>query len=177
MSAGAALVLLSNLDLNTLLPLSRELLGYSLAKAADGLTVPLSEFAHQLACLAAFKDSEAPPTVRAAIPYLELCHAGFLVAADERDLVDILEIAGLPFIVVDTPQRGIQTAIVSGSLNSWVRAVKLACHSQFSMSRDVRHIYNIIYTQLCNIGLKDIFGDLQTTELHDKTFLLEGKRD
>jgi len=37
---------------------------------------------------------------------------------------------------------------MSGSLNSWVRAVKLAWHSQFSMSRDVRHIYNIIYTKL-----------------------------
>jgi hypothetical protein len=176
MSAGVALVLLSNLDLNTLLPLSREILGYSPAKAADGVTIPLSNSAHQLACVAAFKDSKAPPTVRVAIPYLELFHAGFLIAADERDLVDILEISAMPFVITDTLQRGIQVAIVSGTLDDWARAVKLACHPQASINRDIRYVYNAIYTQLCNIGLKDIFGDLRTTELHDKTFLLEDKR-
>jgi len=175
MSAGAALIMLSNLDLNTLLPLSREMLGYSLAKAADGLTAPLSQSAHQLACISAFKDSKAPPTVKAAIPYLELYHAGFLIAADERDLVDILEISAMPFVAVDTIQRGIQAAVVSGSLDDWIRAVKLACRPQAS-SRDVRYVYNLIYNQLCNIGLKDIFGNLRSTDLRDKTFLLEDKR-
>jgi len=175
MSAGAALIMLSNLDLNTFLPLSREMLGYSPAKMADGLTVPLSQSAHQLACISAFKDSKAPPTVKAATPYLELYHAGFLIAADERDLVDILEISAMPFVAVDTIQRGIQAAVVSGSLDDWIRAVKLACRSQAS-SRDVRYVYNLIYNQLCNMGLKDIFGNLRTTELHDKTFLLGGKK-
>jgi hypothetical protein len=173
MKPGVALILLTEMNLDAFLPLSREMLGYSPAKAADGVTVPLRETAHQLACLAAFKDGHAAPTVRAAIPYLDLFHAGFLIAADERDIVEILEVAGLPFTHVSTRTRGIDAVIISGSLAQWRVAVKLACNSRTRLTREARHAFNCIYQALCKEGLKDMFDDLQVSEQPDQTFLLE----
>lgn len=171
MNPGVAIIITPKLDLNTLLPLGRELLGYALAKAADGAT--LSEIAHQLACISAFKDEYTPPTVRAAIPYLNLFHVGFFVAADERDMVEILETAGMPFTLKETLARGIDAAIISGSLAQWRDAVKLACHPKTQLSRGARYAFNVVYKILCKEGLKEIFNDLQVSEQQDHTFLLE----
>lgn len=175
---GVALILKSGLDLNKLLPLSREMLGYSPAKAADTVTVPLPELAHQLACVAAFKDQGAPPTIRYALPYLGFFVVGFVVAADERDMVEIMEAArGMEVAVTDTIQRGIQSAIISGTLAQWQRAIKLACSSRASLSRNARHVFNTMYKQLVDEGLKDMFDDVRVSEQPDHTFLLlEDKR-
>lgn len=176
MRPGVMLILLTKMDLSHFLPLSREMLGYSPAKAADGVTVPLQEMAHQLACVAAFKDEHAAPSVNTAIPYLNLFHAGFLFAADERDMIEILEIAAMPFTLVETLSRGIDAAIISGSLAQWRDAVKIACHPKTQLSSGARYAFNSIYKALCKIGLKDIFDDLQVSEQQDHTFLLENRR-
>ena len=176
MNPGVGLVLLTKMDLSQSLPVMRELLGYSPAKAADGVTVPLSELVHQLACVAAFKDEQANPSIRAAIPHLNLFHAGFLIAADERDMVEILEAAAMPFTCAETVGRGIDAAIISGSLEQWRRAVKLACHPKTQISRGARYAFNFVYKLLCKQGLRDIFDDLQVTEQNDQTFLLEERR-
>jgi hypothetical protein len=176
MNPGVVLVLLTKMDLTNFLPLSREMLGYSPAKAADGVSVPLPALAHQLACVAAFKDETAPPTVRTAAPQFDLFHAGFLVAADERDMIEILETASLPFTHTETLMRGVDAVILSGSLSQWRDAVKLACHPKTKLSRGARQAFNFIYKTLCKEGLKDMFDDLQATEQSDHTFLLERRR-
>jgi hypothetical protein len=164
------------MDLSQFLPVSRQLLGYSPAKAADGTTIPLQELAHQLACIAAFKNEQAGTSVRSAILHLDLFHAGFLIAADERDMVEILEIAGMPFTLTVTLVRGIDAAIISGSLTQWRAAVKVACSAKTQLSRGARHAFNSVYKILCEHGLKDMFDDLQVSEQQDHTFLLEHRR-
>lgn len=164
MSIGVALILISKLDLNTYLPTSHQILGRSLSRAADNL--PLSEIAHQLACLAAFKES----SLKDSIPPLNLYHAGFLIAANERDMIEILEIAAMPFVLTETISRGIDAVIISGSLAQWRDAVKVGCKA----SREVRLVFNSVYRILCEKGLKDIFDNLQVSEQQDHTFLLEG---
>lgn len=171
MTPGVALIIKPELDLSCLLPLARKLLGYSPAKGADGLTVPLSSLAHQLACIAAFKDEKAPATVRHARPYLGLFVVGFIVATDERDMVLILEAThGMECVVTETTQRGIQVAIISGTLTKWQRAIKLAC--QTSTAFPVRQVFNAMYKQLAEQGLRSIFDDLRVSDQPDQTFLL-----
>jgi len=174
---GVALILKSDLDLNTLLPLSREMLGYSLAKAADGSTVPLPGLVHSLACLSAFKNEDAPPTVGFAAPVWGLISIGFLVAADERDMAEILEAAhGMEATMTDTVQRGVQATIISGTLVQWQRAIKLACNSRTNSPSGVRHAFNIMYRQLVKAGFRDLFDGTTVLDQPDHTFLLEDKR-
>ncbi len=168
MNPGVALILLTKLDVQSFLPLSREILGYSPAKAADGAS--LSDVAHHLVCLTSFKDQQLPPTVQAATSQLNLLHAGFLIAADERDTVEILEIAAMPFVSTDTLSRGIDAIILSGTLAQWRDAVERGCCQD--VTRDVRHAFNTIYRELCKVGLKEIFNR-QVTNRQDQTFLLE----
>jgi len=173
MRPGVALITKTCLDLNTLLPLARKMLGYSPAKAADGATVPLPELVHQLACVAAFKDQKAPPTIKHATPYLGFFSVGFLVAANERDMVEIIEaVHGMEVAVTETVQTGVQSAILSGTLVQWQRAIKLACHPQALLSCNVRHVFNSTYRALVDIGLRDMFDGVKISEQSDHTFLL-----
>jgi hypothetical protein len=177
MRPGVALITKTNLDLNTLLPLCREMLGYSPASAADGVTVPLPELVHQLACVAAFKDRDAPPTVRYARSYLGLFSVGFLIASDERDMTEIIEaLHGMDAVITETMQRGVQATIASGTLAQWQRAVKLACHPQAPVSCNTRHVFNMVYQILGDRGLRDMFDGVKVTEQPDHTFLLEDQR-
>lgn len=176
MNPGVGLILLTKMDLSQSLPVMRELLGYSPAKAADSVTIPLSEIVHQLACIAAFKDEQASSSIRVAASHFNLFHAGFLIAADERDMVEILEVAAMPFTCTETMARGIDAAVISGSLAQWRDAVKLACHPKTQISRGARYAFNFVYKILCKQGLKDMFNGLQVTEQQDQTFLLEERR-
>lgn len=163
MQPGVALVLLSKLDLNTFLPLARRLLDYSVSKSADSFTFP--DLAHQLVCIESFKNKQAPPKVTT--KYLELFSAGFLIAADEYDMLDILEATrGMPFIVTDTIERGIQVAIIHGSLAQWRRSIKLACEVQTTHA--VKYVYNDVYRILCEHGLKNIFDGMRVTSLLER---------
>ena len=175
--SGVALILRSDLDLDNLLPLSRDMLGYSPAKAADGVIVPLPKLAHYLACLSAFKNPDAPPTVGYAAPVWGLMTIGFLVAADERDMVGVLEAThGMEAVVAETVERGIQAAIIAGTLVQWQRAIKLTCHSRTDVSREVRHTFNLMYKQLVKEGFRDLFDGVIRSDQPDHTFLLEDKR-
>lgn len=175
---GVALILKSGLDLNNFLPLARKLLGYSPAKAADGTTVPLTEIVHQLSCLSAFKDQKAPPTVSYALPILGMFSIGFLVAIDERGMTKVLETAkGMEAVVTETLQTGLQAAVITGTLIQWKRAIKLACNPRSNLSSQVRYVFNTMYRQLVEQGLRDMFDGAKISEQPDSTFLLlEDKR-
>lgn len=171
MTPGVALILQSEMDLGTLLPLCRKLMGYSLAKEADSASIPLLPLVHQLACISAFKDEKSHASVRDARPYLGLISVGFLIAADEQDMVFILEAArGLESVVSDVVQHGVKAALIIGTLAQWQRAVRFACMASTSLA--VRKAYNAIYRQLSDQGLRSIFEDFQVLEQPDQTFLL-----
>lgn len=171
MTPGVAMILQPEMDFGTLLPLTRKVLGYSIAKQADAAAIPLAPIAHQLACLAGFKDGTSSPTVKGGERYLDLLSVGFLVGADERDMVYILEATlGMSYIVTDSIQRGVQAALIIGTLAQWQRAVRSACKT--STSTAVRQVYNAVYRQLSDQNLRPIFGDLREHTQSDKTFLL-----
>jgi hypothetical protein len=171
MNPGVALITLTRLDSASFLPLSREILGYSPAKSAD--SVCLSNIVHHLVCLASFKDENVASTVQAASLCLDLLHAGFLIAIDDRDTVELVQIASLPFISTDTLTRGIDAIILSGSLAQWCDAVRRGCRED--VSRDVRYAFNSVYRALCQVGLKDMFDNRQAPVRQDQTFLLENR--
>ncbi len=175
MDPGVALVLLTKLDLDIFLPLSRDMLGYSPAQNADRALAPFKDLEFGLVCASAFKDEAAPPHLTAVCPQLNLFHAGFLIAADERDMVDILELAAMPYVRTDTLSRGITAVVISGSLAQWRDAIKLAClaQSRDPCPRGVRAAFNTVYKILVDNGLQRIFNGLQTSDLPDRTFLLE----
>lgn len=178
MNPGVLLILLTNMDLLRFLPAARDVLGYSPAKAADSVTVPLQAVPHHIACMDSFKDENATPSIRSASHCLNLFHAGFFIVADERDMLEILEVAGMPFISTESLARGVDAAIISGSLVQWRDAVKRGCHPglQSRLFRGTRHAFNSVYKILCDQGLKEMFNGLQVSEQSDQTFLLEGKR-
>ena len=131
------------LNTQTFLAACVEMLGYSPAKAADSQS--LKEIAHDLSCLSAFRDKGANPGVKNAKEIYELITVGVLVWADERDMPEILEVAGMPFALTETKIRGIQAALISGTLATWCNSVLRGC------SRDVptliRSCYDTIYLQ------------------------------
>ena len=169
--SAAVLVQFSNLDLQTLLPLVRQGLGRSVCEAADsiGADPPL----HHILCVAALKEPDLRPSGSACRPYSNLFHAGFLVAADERDMAEIFEIAGMPCIMVDTVQRGLRMAFISGTLDQWRAAVLKGCLKE--TSTEARSTYNRIYGEFNKLGLVDIF-EAKKKESSDQTFLLEHKK-
>jgi hypothetical protein len=166
----------TKIDLQTFLPLCREVLGYNPSKAADTAAVDLQELAHGLACLSAFKDETSPTHFRADCAHLKLFQAGFLLVADERDVLDILELAAMPFTATETLSRGAEAVLISGTLAQWRDAITLACDPKTEASRDVRYAFNAAYKIFCKNGMRDMFGDLHVSEQADRTFLLQHHR-
>lgn len=158
----------SVLDGPAFLAACMEMLGYSPANAAD--SQHLEEMAYELSCLMAFKDKTAKPGVKNASNVYELSTIGCLVVADERDMPDILEVAGLPHTLTETTVRGIQAAFVVGNLRQWRTAIIKGCSKQ--ATQYVRACYDTIYLQFRSIGLQDLF-DRSQRNLDDSTFLLE----
>jgi hypothetical protein len=116
------------------------------------------------------------PTVKTAEdcrPYANLFHAGFIIACDERDCAEILELAGMPSLMVDTVERGISAMFIAGTLSQWGVAVLRGCQKE--VTRDVRHTYNLIYTKFKNAGLAGLFNLKSKSHNRDHTFLLEYK--
>lgn len=151
MKPAAALILTPRLHLDKLLPITRELLGRNLAQSADTTPIPLKSIIHQLACLAAFRNAKAAPVLSK--DCVSLLSVGFVVAAEEEDMILIVEAAkGLDFIVTETQQRGVLAAIVSGTLNNWRTAI--ACGVK--AGGNVQHCYALIRSQLEHEGLGDL---------------------
>lgn len=155
------------------LGISAQVLGYSPASAADQSPRDLADTERFLSCLASLRDQRAP----AGLPPKLFAHVSFsaFVVADERDLLDILECcAGMPFVAANTLARGVQAAVVSGTLSQWRDAVKSG--SSPGVEPTVRHCFNKLYGLFCDEGL-NVWTDYRTREAPDRiTFLLEDKR-
>jgi len=167
--SGVVLVQFSTVDLSKLLVLGRQGLDRSLSEAADGagFDPPL----HHMLCVASIKDKDIRANADSIKPYLNLFHAGFVIVADERDIAEILELAGMPSLMVETVTRGMCFVFASGTLSMWRDAILRGCQKE--VSQDVRHIYNMIYGEFKKLGLTSIFEANSKPAQDGHTFYLE----
>lgn len=168
--SGVVLVQFSSVDVPKLLKLGRQALDRNLAESADGAghNPPL----HHMLCISSIKSPYAKSAndVKA---YLSLFHAGFLVAADNRDWAEILELASMPCLMTESIERDINVGFIAGSLLQWQAAILRGC--QEDTSKEARHTYNLVYTEFKNIGLSTAFDFKSRPHKRDHTFLLEYK--
>ena len=173
MQPEAILINRPAIDFGVFLGVSSKVLGYSPGTAADQSHRDLCDAERFLSCLAALRDQSAPP----GMPPKLLTHVSFsaIIVADERDMLDMLECAaGMPFVVAETLARGVQAAVVSGTLAQWRDAVKSG--SSAGVEPSVRRCFNKLHGLFCGEGL-NVWTDFRTREAPDRmTFLLEDKR-
>lgn len=168
--SGVALVQFSSVNTRKLLSLGRQAFDRNLAESADaaGHEPPL----HHMLCIAALKSPQAKSS-NDIKPFLNLFHAGFIIAADERDWAEILEIAGMPCVMVESIERGLHVGFISGTLLQWQSAILRGCQKE--VGREARQVYNSIYNEFRNIGISSAFDFKSKPNNRDKTFLLEYK--
>ena len=174
MMPDAVLIQVPSIDFRTFVGLSHKVLGRSPAASSDACRRELSDAERFLSCLAALRDERAP----VGLPPHLLRHVSFsaFVGADERDMLDILQLcAGMPFVVVETVVRGVQAAVVTGTLSQWRDAVISGCSK--GVEPPVRHCFNKLHGLFVDAGL-NVWGDFSTRPAPDQTtfLLLEDKR-
>jgi hypothetical protein len=166
-----ALIQTSSPDLGTLLGICQQALGYSVAAAVDASSRRRTDAERFISCLAAMQNHAAKPGFA---PHL-LSHAiaGVLVAADEDDMAELLSLAEMPFVSVPTLAKGVQLAVITGTLSRWKEAVKLG--STRIASTNARAAFNRIMAVLIAAGM-DVWKECESKRLSDGTLLLEDKR-
>jgi hypothetical protein len=105
-----------------------------------------------------------------------MAHVTFsvFIGTDAEDMLDILErCPGMPAVVAETTARGIQAAVVTGTLAQWREAVKAGSNPKVAAT--VRHGFNRIHGQFCAQGL-NVWSECRTRTASDQTFYLEDKR-
>ena len=169
MNPDCVLVSAPSIDFRTFIGLSHKVLGRSPASPSDACRRELSDAERFLSCLAAMRDDRAPVGLS---PHL-LQHVSFsaFIGADERDMLEILQLcAGMPFVAVETTVRGVQAAVVTGTLSQWKDAVVSGCAK--GVPTPVRHCFNKLHGLFTAAGL-NVWGDYRTREAPDHTLLLE----
>jgi hypothetical protein len=166
--SAVSLVQFSSVSIAKLLPIGRQGLDRNLAESADaaGHEPPL----HHMLTIAAMKNMHAR-SADDVKPYLNMFHAGFLIAADDYDWAEILELAGMPSLMVQSVQRGLSMGFIAGTLLQWQAAILRGCQKETSSG--ARQTYNRIYTEFKNIGLAPAFSFKSKDSPNDHTFLLE----
>ncbi len=168
MPVEAVLITGPAIDFGTLLSLTHNAMGYSLAEAADSSARKMVETEKYLSCLAAFKEENSEIT-----PNL-LIHAYFavLVMAEERDLLDILEYANMPFVRGDTMAPGVKISLLTGNLAQWRDAVAAATSE--IVPPTVRTCFTKILLLFDRAGLSAVWSNFDRTTAPDRSgFLLE----
>ena len=155
--SAVKLVMFSAFDLGTFLPIARQAKGHGVT--GDALSAEL----HNMLCVAGLIDGDAGDVEN-------FYSLAYLIAADERDMPSIVQIASMPHIITDSVVRGIQAAVISGPLHGWLRAVQIGCRAE--VAPEVRKVYNIIYKDLDS---RSLCGTLKVKayQQDDSTFLLE----
>jgi len=93
-----------------------------------------------------------------------------LVIADDCEMLDILSICSMPFVIQETSQRGVQLAVISGTLQQWRDAVKAGSAREYT--RDVRAFFN----HLMSLFDASVWQDFDRQQLPDKTLYLTYKK-
>jgi hypothetical protein len=173
MIPSAVLIQTPNVDFATFLGLCQQALGCSPAATVDASPLQRSDAERFLACLAALRDRNVSVGLA---PNL-LAHVSFsiLAAADDRDMLDILQAStAMPFVATDTLMRGVQLAVITGTLAQWRDAVKCGCSR--NSTPNTRTFFNRVMTLFESAGLSGVWRDFESRPLQDRTFLLEDKR-
>jgi hypothetical protein len=168
MLPSVVLISVPSIDFRTFIGLSHKVLGRSPAASSDACRRELSDAERFLSCLAALRDEGAPVGLS---PHL-LTHVSFsaFIGADERDMLDTLQLCGgMPFVVVETIVRGVQAAVITGTLSQWRDSVVSGCSK--GIGSPVRHCFNKLHGLFTAAGL-NVWGDFQTRQAPDQTFLL-----
>ena len=173
MNALAVLIQQPSFDFSTFLVVSHDMFGYSPSASSDASHKQLSDSEKFLSCLAAMKDRNASVSLP---PHL-LTHVSFsvLLASNERDILDVMEYcSSMPFTSAETIARGIDAAVVTGTLAQWKNAVVAGCSPDVEPS--VRFLFNKILSIFEAANLS-VWGDCtRKTNRDDNTLLLEDKR-
>ena len=172
MKPDALLVQSPSIDFQTLLGLSQKVFDRHLGEATDACRREISASERFLSLLAAIRDPKAPVGLARHL----LAHVTFsvFIGADQEDMLDILErCPGMPAVVAETTARGVQAAVITGTLAQWREAVKVG--SSPTVSTNVRHGFNRIYGQFCAKSL-DVWSEFNSRPAADQTFYLEDKR-
>jgi hypothetical protein len=168
----ACLIVKPDINFARFVGLSQQALGRSPATKVDSSALLPSETERFLSCLAALRDPHAPVGLS---PHL-LAHVTFsiLVAADERDMFDIIRLlGGMPFEPADTILRDVQLAVITGNLNQWRDCV--ISGSVTKVEANVRTFFNNVMQIFIVNGL-DVWKELKRTSVKDGTFLLTDQR-
>ncbi len=169
MPVEAVLITAPAIDFTTLLGLTHQALGYSIASVADANHRKMVDAEKFLSCLAAFKQEFGEIT-----PNL-LSHVSFsvLVIAEERDLLDILErTSGMSFVRADTTAPNVNVAVLTGTLAQWRDAV--ASGTQEAIPPAVRTCYSKILLLFDRAGLTSVWSNFERRTSPDRSgFLLE----
>jgi len=171
MQALVLLVQQPSIDFAKLLATSHDMFGYSLSAASDASHKQLSDSERFLSCLSAMKDQNAPVGL---LPHL-LSHVSFsiLIGTDDRDLMDILECcSSMSFTTAYTIIRGVQAAVITGTLLQWKTAVLAGCHETTDPS--VRFLFNKILAQFEGANLSVWSDCTRRNHQEDNTLLLKG---
>lgn len=170
MKTAAVLITKPAVDFSTFLKLAEEALGYSPSEVCDKARRPLSESERFLSCLSALKDRNSEAGLS---PNL-LHHVSFsaLIACDERDLIEVMEVAsGIHFTTADSLFRGLMIAVASGSLGQWKQAVVAGLR----LGGSIHALYGSIMTQFEGCGL-NVWGDYERKRDRDNQLYLEDRR-
>jgi hypothetical protein len=173
MPAEALLINGPAIDFNTFLNVANKAIGYSPASKADASARKFSDAEKFLSCLASLRDQSAPAGVTTNL----LSHLSYsvLVIADERDLIDVLEAAaGIPFVQAETTLRGVNIAVMHGTLAQWRDAV--ASGATPAAEPNVRMLFSKILVLFEKV-MPSIWSDYTRKSAPDQTgFFLEYKR-
>lgn len=169
---AARIVGLTALNLKEFLPLMQQALGRDVASVADA--ADFSPPLHHLMCIAAVKQPTIRASVEQARPQANMFHVLMMLACDERDTAEILEVASMPSILVASEGRGVDCVLLSGTLEQWINASIRGC--QTSVAQQTREAYNAVYNEFTRLRLAGLFK-ATPTDYKDSTFLLiEDKR-
>lgn len=156
------LVMFSAFDLDAFLPIARQAVGHGVSEKADAEASGAE--LHNMMCVTGLISGEVEEVD-------QLFHIAYAIACDERDMPDVVSIAGMPHIWIDCMTRGIRMAIISGSIPGWRDAIRRGCTNVVGL--EVRKIYNKIYKDLTDRKLDGIIGVATKRPQQDATFLLE----
>lgn len=172
MKPSVAIIWEPAFDFATLIGVAQQALGYSPGAKADQVKREMPDAERFVSILSAFHDPQAPAGLTPNL--LSHLSFSFLIVADERDLIEIVEASpGMALASAETVSRGVMLAVLTGTLAQWRDAVKTATVP--SAQYTVRACFCDIMRQFDERGLS-VWKDQTIKPLPDHTFLLEDKR-
>lgn len=159
-------------DWATLSGIASSQLGRDVTRAVDRARLSPKSPLALVAILESIRQPRAlqdPKSVaRKAMPStLDHLHFGFLIAAEEDTLVEIMFLVSrtLALTLADTRELG----ILSGTLKDWKQVVILGLSE--TISKDIRLVFGQIFAYFETLGLRDIWADYRKKSL-EGTFAL-----